>query len=278
MKDTGDADQHSEDLRKKAEVDKLTGLGNPHAFAGARARFESPEGAGMAVCVFDLGNLTLPNNIEGHTVGDSLLERAGDSLRRAAKWCNEHCEPVGAAPATGEPAGRGRKQLIPPDRGGFRQGGDEFAWALPNTQVTYTGTNAEGEPALVMAPLAEVFVNRAGVEFGTIMFCGADTTSPSAEVVLGVSSLTGGYAECGQPGALSQADAASAEAKKAHRLPVLERFLADHREPAPDSLGRVIQIKRDAAAGGVVIVDGKEERFDKIIVDKKGNELPLLAG
>ncbi|MET0779712.1 MAG: hypothetical protein ABWY71_02660 [Candidatus Saccharimonadales bacterium] len=267
--------QIAEDLRKKALTDKLTGLGNAHAFAAAAERLESAAGADKDLCYFDLGQLTNANNTGGHGQGDMVLTRASDSLKKTVEWCNMHCEPLqpaNPALATDSPA-----DLISLDRGGFRQGGDEMAWIVPHVDVTYL-EDADGTPVAVTKPLAEVFIGHASAEYGAVLFCGRDATKTSDQVILGVSSLIGGYATGGESGAVKAADDASAAAKKANRQPVLRQFLRDHAQPAPDSLGRTVHITRDPeTGGGTLVIDGAEQAFDKVVEDKSGTELPREA-
>jgi len=260
----------SRELRIQANTDKLSGLGNRHAFEGTidRLNFEGEGGEAKVCTYFDLGNLTGANNTggeAGHAFGDRVIKHTAASLSAAAKECNEYL-PEGQKISLG----RGLFDLT-------RQGGDEFAAFLPNVSISYPRTNSEGEHVLVEEPVANVFLEQANNTFGTVPFCGnikgEEGAVASSELILGVCSLAGGAAEGGKPGAIDRADIACKKDKQANRERVVAEFLRNHEQPAPDGLGRIVQVVLSPdRRSGTVIIDGVEMPFDKIIVDKWSKE------
>ena len=84
--------------------DQLTGLYNRRRYKQQIVHMDRPENLPLAVIMADLNGLKLTNDAFGHQMGDVLLTRTADVLRRI---CNE--ETV------------------------FHMGGDEFVLVLPNT-------------------------------------------------------------------------------------------------------------------------------------------------
>lgn len=270
----------SRELRIQAETDKLSGLGNRHAFEEVKDRFERKAGTAQVCTYFDLGNLTGANNTggeTGHAFGDTVIKHTADSLLAAAKECNKYLP---------------GDQQISLERGLFdlhrqnddeilfglhRQGGDEFAAFLPNVSIAYPRINSEGEHVLVEEPVANVFLEQAINTFGAVPFCGnmkgEKGTVASSELILGVCSLAGGAAVGGEPGAIDRADTACKQDKQVNRGRVVAEFLRNHEQPAPDGIGRIVQVELNQdQRSGTITIDGIEMTFDKIIVDKWSKE------
>jgi GGDEF domain-containing protein len=94
--------------RRLLETDPLTGLGNKTALERARGTVDADPDLGWAV--FDGKKFKAVNDTHGHDVGDQVLQNFGRAINQAAAEMN--------IPARG-----------------FRQGGDEFAAAVPRAQL-----------------------------------------------------------------------------------------------------------------------------------------------
>jgi two-component system, cell cycle response regulator len=94
-----------EAVRRESITDALTGLGNRRALLDDLDRLLSPEGGcpETTLALFDLDGFKAYNDAFGHTAGDMLLKRFGESLA-----------------AAGPPSGRA-----------YRLGGDEFCVIAP---------------------------------------------------------------------------------------------------------------------------------------------------
>ena len=95
-------------LRELSDTDQLTGLYNRRRLEHdltlhhqSLMRYSSP----TSVCMFDLDNLKLINDTQGHHVGDQMIQAAANICRTALRQTDTAC----------------------------RFGGDEFVVALPNT-------------------------------------------------------------------------------------------------------------------------------------------------
>ena len=91
-----------ESAREAALRDSLTGLGNHRAFQEAVARMVEGSrryGTAFSLVLLDIDEFKRINDTRGHAVGDQLLAQVGELIRAHD----------------------------PPDRRGFRVGGDEFA-------------------------------------------------------------------------------------------------------------------------------------------------------
>jgi diguanylate cyclase (GGDEF)-like protein/PAS domain S-box-containing protein len=73
--------RHSEELRRLAETDALTGLANRAALM-ARARRDA---TGGALVLMDLDHFKLVNDLKGHRAGDAVLVEVGRRLLAAAR-------------------------------------------------------------------------------------------------------------------------------------------------------------------------------------------------
>lgn len=99
------------DERKLSRTDSLTGLGNKREYDESLAKFKqrtADTGKPFSVLLFDAANLKAANDLLGHEGADQLLKDLGITLRTASK------RRTGDAILT-------------------RQGGDEFAVILPDT-------------------------------------------------------------------------------------------------------------------------------------------------
>lgn len=115
----------NQDLRRRADTDALTGLGNRRAFdeelerAGRRAR---RTGEAVSLLLVDLDHFKAVNDVSGHPAGDAVLRRTGARLKGAVHR---------------------------PDDMAARYGGEEFAIILP-------GTDGPGAAALAEAIRADI--------------------------------------------------------------------------------------------------------------------------
>ncbi len=87
--------------------DQLTGINNRRRYMQQIMRIDKPEKLPLAIIMADLNGLKLTNDAFGHQMGDLLLTRTAEVLRRL---CDE--------------------EMI------FHMGGDEFVLLLPNTDAT----------------------------------------------------------------------------------------------------------------------------------------------
>ncbi|QTL03390.1 sensor domain-containing diguanylate cyclase [Aquabacter sp. L1I39] len=115
----------NQDLKRRADTDSLTGLGNRRAFdeelerAGRRAR---RTGAPVSLLLVDLDHFKAVNDVSGHPAGDAVLRRAGQRLGQAVHRADDMAA---------------------------RYGGEEFAILLP-------GTDAAGAAVLAEAIRADI--------------------------------------------------------------------------------------------------------------------------
>jgi diguanylate cyclase (GGDEF)-like protein len=111
----------------RASTDGLTGLPNKRAVTDALKRMyaqASTSGAPLSLLLLDLDHFKQVNDLRGHAVGDQVLARVGTVLQGVLR--------------TGDFAGR--------------NGGEEFAIVLPNTEVRMALAIAER----VRAAVAEI--------------------------------------------------------------------------------------------------------------------------
>ena len=105
-RDITERKQRLEKIEYLSFHDQLTGLYNRRRYMQQIIHMDKPEKLPLAIIMADLNGLKLTNDAFGHQMGDVLLTRTADVLRRL---CNE--ESI------------------------FHMGGDEFVLLLPNTEA-----------------------------------------------------------------------------------------------------------------------------------------------
>ena len=88
---------HSEFVSQLAYQDGLTGVGNRTAFQERLAELEKEKTQlpGVAIIMFDVNDLKLVNDNQGHQKGDQLLVCSGEIIRTAAESVNGVCYRIG---------------------------------------------------------------------------------------------------------------------------------------------------------------------------------------
>lgn len=150
----------NQDLKRRADTDALTGLGNRRAFdeelerAARRAR---RTGDPVSLLLVDLDHFKAINDVSGHPAGDAVLQRTGARLRLAVHRADDMAT---------------------------RYGGEEFAILLPGTDRAGAAALAEAIRAdIAAADMSHPLTGRLTASIGTATHQGAvaDTARLVAE-------------------------------------------------------------------------------------------------
>jgi diguanylate cyclase (GGDEF)-like protein len=138
-------------LRQQSRTDALTGLANRSRFDELIEAAFAQHGATapLALLVIDVDHFKRVNDEYGHAVGDRVLQRVADSLRKAMQGPQEAC----------------------------RYGGEEFAILLPRTDLARACAVAEALRAAIIDDRREPAVS---ISIGVACTAGARFADPRA--------------------------------------------------------------------------------------------------